>query len=192
MFTVDVRSNAAAFIEQMKTVYADGVRIATYRALNKVAPQVRTAAIAGIRATYKLTASTVRKQFSIRKAGPGNLSASVITSGRPLPLMAFAAKQVKGVVSVNVKGTRKVVEGAFIATMPNGKALVFMRAPGARTESRKGKRTALPIDQKFGISLPLTVTGPAINDAMVKVVDEKFPERLVHEFTRIAKQKGFL
>lgn len=196
MLSVDVRSNMAPFLAQMRETFKDGIPTATYRALNKVGDQAKTLAIREIRGTYRLKAKTVRDQFIVRKANSNLLTASVVASGRAIPLYAFNAKQVGSGVSVNVRGTKKVVEHAFIATIKNAngkdKVGVFMRQPGAKTKLIKEKRTALPINHLFAVSLPLAMANKAVSEGMVRIVGEKYPKIMIHEFERIAKQKGLM
>lgn len=59
MLSIDIRDNVSRYLPQMRAAYADSVSTAISRGLNKVASQVRTAAIAGSRGIYKLSARTV-------------------------------------------------------------------------------------------------------------------------------------
>jgi hypothetical protein len=165
---------------------------ATRIAINKVAEQVKTAASREIRAAgYKLKASVIKDGIKIIRATSGNLKAHVVATGKPVPLIEFAAREVKGKgVSVSVKEGRKLIQGAFIATMPNGKRIVAVRAPEAKHKKvMKGSKatwSALPIRQLFGPSVPAMIVNKAVEAALFRTYAEKFPKILHHEFKRLS------
>jgi hypothetical protein len=184
-FSVNVRSNADKAIFDLLSA-ASEVPEATVRALNKMADQVKVSASREIRAAgYGLKAADIKKALKVRRASKDNLTATVVASGRPLPLMQYGARQTSKGVSVNVSKGRKVIAEAFIATMPSGHKGVFVREPGARHKKvGQGKQAswhALPIRELFGPSVPGVLSNDAIQGAIQSLIMEKFPKLLDHE-----------
>jgi len=62
-------------------------------ALNRTAQQSKTAAGREIRKIYNVSASTVNKDMKVRYSQPRTLEARVISSGNPISLHNFGAKQ---------------------------------------------------------------------------------------------------
>jgi Prophage minor tail protein Z (GPZ) len=154
------------------------------RALNKVATTARAEAAREIKAQgYGLKVSLVKKALTIIRAHEGELFVYIRATGRPIPLMAFAARQVPSGVSVQVKYGRKVIPGAFIATMKSGHKGVFMRADGSRHMSRRARRGGpqLPIRELFGPSIPSQFGSEAIRAAIERTARERFPIVLKQE-----------
>ena len=89
---VDVRGSMAGIIADMEGVKRGVAEKALPRALNKVIAQVRTAAAREMRdAGYNLKVSDIKKGLSTYAATSGNLTAKVIASGRPIPLIKYGA-----------------------------------------------------------------------------------------------------
>jgi hypothetical protein len=151
---ISVRSNAKAVIAEINGLTYGGTRLATSRALNRAIGGVETDASREIRKTYRLKKATVDKSFSERRATPGALVAILVVSGRPLSLASFSPTQVKatrrsgGGVFVNIKGTRKLVPGAFIQTLSTKKGdeyqVVFKRVGKARYPIKALKTVDIP------------------------------------------------
>jgi hypothetical protein len=141
------------------------------RSLNRVAQSTKTEASRQIRDTYNVRKQTVDASFTVRLAHIDDLKATIRSSGRRLPIMEFAARQVaRGVSFAIKKGERKILTHAFLATMPGGHVGVFMR---------RGK-DRLPIDEKFTISVAEMFGARAIfNELQAFAV-----ERLGIEFPR--------
>lgn len=152
---------------------------ATVRALNRVADMAKTAASKEIRQTYRIKARDLSAMLKVRKASVRAiyLEAAVSASGRAsIPIVGFAARQTKKGVTVSVTrgGGRKLLPGAFIATMKNGKVGVW---------DRQGKKR-LPIKELFTIGVPYQFAARKTVEAMARIVRDKFPERLQHELDR--------
>lgn len=128
---------------------AKHVKPALARALTKTAQNVRTAASKAIREKRHLTAKAVNAAMTVRRASKARLIASVVVTGRPIPLKEYGARQGKRGTTVAVtRGARKrvVVSGikAFISDKLGGH--VFVRTGEPR----------LPIKKLFGPSIPST------------------------------------
>jgi len=180
--TVDVRGDMNTIIADMSHMKADIADKATVRALNKTAAQVKTNAARQIRDVgYQLKVGTIKRALTINKASAGKLTATVIASGRPIPLMQYGARQTAKGVSVSVLNGRKVIQQAFIATMPSGHTGVFIRTGNTHKKVVKRGRvqwSGLPIKELFGPSVPNGLANESVQQALQQLVEEKFPQIL--------------
>lgn len=163
--------------------------VAAPRALNKMADQVKVAAAREIRdAGYKLKVSDIKKGFKITRATASSLTSYVTASGKPIPLMAYGARPTAKGASVDVLNGRKVITHAFIATMPSGHKAVIVRVGNQHKKVAKGSRTVwsgLPIKQLFGPSIPDGMANAAVQEALQRLVTQKFPEILRQQIDRL-------
>lgn len=162
------------------------------RALNHTAAKAQTAASRQIRAVYNIRAKDVRAAMRRIRARFNNLTARIEITGAPLPLIAFGARQVKRGVSVQVlNGQRKVVNRAFIQTMPNGHKGVFARGNyGGGRFAFRSKRVSqkgndLPITELMSVAVPQTLSKESVMSAIARGVERDFPDRLQHELSRM-------
>lgn len=156
------------------------VRMATARALNKVTASGRTQASRQIRAIgYQMKSGDIKKAIVIsQRANQADLNTNLRGSGKPLPLIQFAARQTKVGVSVNVKSGRKVVPHTFIAVMPSGHRGVFVRIGTThRRRIKDGRRisTGLPIKELFGPSIKAAFANPDVQSSVKDTISERFP-----------------
>lgn len=193
MITVSCRSNMGDIVAQFEQAKRDMPK-AVASALNKMAAQVKTATSREIRAAgYNLKASTIKAGIRIQRASSGALSASVIASGRPIPLIEFSAIDThrNGVVVKVLRG-RKTIKDAFIVQLPNGRRAVCVRMPGAISKKvnkgGKAKWTTLPIRQLYGPALPDAMVNKAVGQALGALVAERFPKILAHEHEWLRKR----
>lgn len=170
------------------------VNKAAVRAINKTAMQARTEAVRQVRnAGYNIKASAIRQSFKLHRATKNNLTALLTATGKPIGLIDYGARQVASGVSVSVKNGRKIIRGAFLAKMKSGHVGVFVRVgKGHKTVIRNGKRikTGLPIKELFGPSVPAALSNQAVQNAVGKMIKQKFPKIFAHElqFARIGKR----
>jgi hypothetical protein len=167
-----------------------GVRsVAVPRALNKMIDQVKTSSAREVRdAGYKLKVGDIKKGLRIQRATASNLTAKVVASGRPIPLISYSARQTAKGVSVDVLHGRKVVAHAFVATMPSGHKAVMVRMGTTHKKKHKNERalwTGLPIKQLFGPSVPDGLANAAVQQALQRFVLEKFPKILQQQIDRL-------
>jgi hypothetical protein len=148
MLGIDVRSNAKAVIAEIDGLLYGGQRRAIARALNRAADGVHTDAALEIRAIYKVKKATVDKAFTTQRATPDSHVAIVTVRGRPLSLAGFDARQTRKGVTVNVKGTRKLIPGAFIRQLKDARGdeykVVFIRQGKARYPLKALKTIDVP------------------------------------------------
>lgn len=180
------------------TKLASGLRDkATTRALNKVAAQGKTAAGREIKQEYQISTRVISRSISLRRAGRGVLQALVVAEGKPLPMIAFNARQSKAGVTVQIKGKSITVPHAFIKSMKSGHRGVFARGgyKGAiqRTGEEFGRfkfgRGRLPIGELFTISVPKGFSNKVVQGKIMARVQEQFPKVLAQEINYLLLKK---
>jgi hypothetical protein len=173
---VSVASDVAAFRASVERLKSSQMNRAVAIALNRTADGVQTEAIRMIRDTHRILRREVARAFTIRRAYAGRLEAMVFASGRPLNVIGFEArpsqpggKRPKLGVSVNIKGTRKVIPGSFVVRIPNNGYLgVFMR---------KG-RSRFPIRAVTTVSVPGLFRRDIVSNAIAGVATDRFRTEL--------------
>ncbi|MBS0368422.1 MAG: phage tail protein [Proteobacteria bacterium] len=192
MLRIDVKTDVSRALEKLQGVKAAVKEKAVVRALNEVADQAKVRAAREIRAQgYNLKAATIKKAITITRAKPGVLVAVVRAVGRPVPLIQFDGRQDrKGRVTVKVKGGRKIVKDAFIATMPTGHRGIYVRQGDTHKKVRRNDRVrwyGLPIHELYGPSIPAVFGNQVIQEALEALVREKLPRILQHEIAFLTR-----
>lgn len=155
------------------------------RAINDTLAGVKTDASSEIRAVLTLKKSAVDATFKITKATQAKLSGLFQSTGSPVPLIEYGARQTKAGVSVQVKrgSSRSVITGAFIATMKSGHKGVFWREWHGHTKKpinrnipygKLPKIYRLPIAQRYGPRVPDILS----NEPVMAVVLDKAGDRM--------------
>lgn len=193
--TVSVKHNMHELLMELEAASREMRDTAVVRALNKTADQVKVQAARAVRdAGYGLKVGDIKKALRVQRASQGNLRATVIASGRPISLMSYGARQTSKGVSVNVQKGRKLIAGAFIATMPSGKQGVFVRDDGGkhRKVNNGGKVSwhQLPIRMLFGPAVPDGMANAAVQEALQKLIVERFPKLLQRESAWLSRKLG--
>ena len=168
------------------------------RAINKTLTGVRTDAVKEISNIITPTKKIIRSTISLHKATPYKLSGSVVSFGRPLPLLHYLAKPTKKGVSVKIKraGKRKLFKHAWIGSpSPGGKAhtRVLIRRVSPPHRTKASSKLPWKRMQKAGLipkaaRLPLdALAGPRVadifsNDAVFDAVSKKAWPRLKKNF----------
>lgn len=158
---------------------------AIQRALNKTAITARAQSARSIRdAGYDIKIGAIKDTFTLRRATDADLRAVVKSTGSPIPLIKYGARQTAKGVSVSVKQGRKVIAHAFIATMSSGHQGVFLRTDKSRKKvTRKGKTyySGLPIKELFGPSIPSAFANQTVQDQVIAAIKQRFPVVLRQE-----------
>lgn len=181
---VSVQQTARQFLASAEGLRGALKTRALVHSLNRAMQGVKTDASREIRATYRIKKSTVDRAFSEQRATPASLTAIVRVRGRPLSLAHFSPRVNKraGGVSVNVKGTRKVIRGAFLRTFVAragdesggyGYNVVFIREGKAR----------YPIKALKTVDVPGLFVMRDIHAAVRRGVQERFEK----EFSRLLR-----
>jgi len=179
------------------------VPIVLSRSINDTLAGVKTDASTEIRSVITATKTVVDKAMRINKSFPLYLQGSVEISGRPLPLIAYSARQTLKGVSVQVRKdrARKVIPGTFITTVRTaaqaeggyeGHEGVFWRKWHAGT-GKKGKNMGkkawkrmdpayrLPIEQRFGPRIPDIIENDPVMNAVLEKSDDRMHKNLDRE-----------
>ena len=190
MLKIHVALDTSAVISRFAEAKEKAAR-AVVRALNKTATTARAEAAREIRDVgYGLKIAAIKNAISIRRASDTELRAAVRARGRPTPLGKYGARQTKAGVSVAVLNGRKIIKGAFIATMKSGHHGVYVRVDSAagrkfggngrkgfkitRGRTRKHDRHGLPIDELFGPGIPQAFVNDTVQAALTAVIRERF------------------
>lgn len=178
---VNVSNHAHAFLASVERLKSQEMNRAIAIALNRTAVGVRSAAIDEIRKIYKVKHATLTKAFTVRRAYHGKLQSMVFASGRPLNVIGFGARQVRAGVSVDIKGARKVIPGAFIMSIrPPGadapvRAVFERKFIGARGGKRHGR---FPIRGVTTVKVPGMFSKDVVVDALRGVAVDRFTREL--------------
>jgi hypothetical protein len=147
-------------------------------ALNKSAVSVRAEAVRIIRRSYPgFKAGEIRRTMRIVRAHKANPTAVIRVSGRRTPLIAFSARQGARGTSVRIT-TRKLIRGAFIATMKSGHRGVFWRT---KERGRRGNQRLERIEQLHSLSVPQTIETEVVLDGLRKYGRERYRIELARE-----------
>lgn len=185
MISISVKLDISRALAKCDRISADVKDKAIVRAVNKTAAQVKVQSAREVRdAGYNLKIAQIKKAIQLKRAGKSDLVAVLKATGRPIGLINYGARQTKAGVSVQVKNGRKLIKGAFIATMPNGHQGVFIRKGVGHKKivvGGKARWSGLPIEELFGPSIPSAFMNKVVQDALKASVKEKFPRLLKHE-----------
>lgn len=110
----------------------------------------------------------------------------LVAKAKPIPLIAFGARQTRTGVSVEVtKGKRSIIRHAFIATMASGHKGVFMREGPKRrmAQGRYAGKMRQPIDERFSATV-----ASALGQAAPEVM-ERGKETFRTTFNRMMKAR---
>lgn len=197
MFRVNVQADVSGLMAQFDDI--KDPRPAVSRAINKTLTTTRAKTAKAIRdAGYKIKAAEIKAGISInRRATKSLLVGYVDAKGKPIPLIKYGAREDRrpgGGVSVDVLAGRKLIAGAFIATMPNGHKGVFvrigstahtaLRMTGKHSGIRRGKtqyKHGLPIQELYGPSVMAAFKNGNVQEAMESVARARFPIVLKQE-----------
>lgn len=202
--SINVHVDVSKAIAELRKQFYDPVNpnsnakfnLAIARAINHTLAKAKTAASRDIRSEYNVKAKELKSALAINKASRKWHEGMLIATGRPLPLIAFGARQTRKGVTVNVMGQRKLVRGAFIATMQSGHRGAFARGKysGYQFEFRnkriKKQGNDLAINELTTTSVPKMMQNNAVLTALQKGLEQDFPARLEHEMSRLLTRKG--
>lgn len=192
MLNISVKADISRAMAKLGNVRKEVMDKAVPRALNKVAAETKTESSRSIRnAGYKIKAGAIKKQIAIKRANRSELKAVVTASGKPIPLIAYGARQVGSGVSVSVKGSRKIIRHAFIAEV-NGHRGVFVRVGrGHKRVVKHGKVvwSGLPIKQLYGPSIPAVFGNDVIQQALRAKIKNRFPILFKHEIDYLSLRR---
>lgn len=210
-FSISINEMDRLAVEKMLAgLKGVGTRV-TVRAVNKTLSGVKTDASAAIRAEVTAKKAAVDDTFKISKASEANPSAYIASTGKPLALIDYSARQTNKGVSVQVRKdhTRKVVPGTFIDAMKSGHKGVFWRkwheTSGSQKSSKSDraimrsgfvwsaklkryisiawlpKKYRLPIEERYGPRVPDIMSNDPVMKSILAKADDRLHKNLVHE-----------
>ncbi len=189
---IDVHDNISAVLRRFDKVKADVLEKAIPRALNRTAEMATVQASRELRAQgYAFSAGEIKAAIRLSKASRARLTVVQRVGRRVKSLMEFSARQTKAGVSVKVHGARKVIKGAFIAQLRNGRTGVYVQDKAAgktvlRMSKTHGKGSvggwqSFPVRKLYGPSVGGSYATERMQQVMGRFILEKFSERLAHE-----------
>jgi len=139
---------------------------ATRSTLNKAARSVQAEAVRLIAKDVGVTQKTIREHLLLKRATLRTLYSSIETKPgqRRISVTRLKPRQTRKGVTYRTQGKRRLIPGAFIATMPQGGRIVV---------KRKG-RQRLPIIKLRTVTITRVFIKQAIKRAMHKVADERW------------------
>lgn len=182
---------------------ADAVR-AEVRALNRTIESVKVQASRALADDTGLTRRAVDRSLSVSRASFSAPEATLTVTGQRIPLIEFGARQTRRGVTYRMPARgRSLIPSAFIGRMRSGHVGVFRResAQGPlRPRRKRGGRRApaagvlmvgrLPIQERFGPSLPRVFVQDKIRAALEQHARATFDKTLAHEIQFIGSQRG--
>jgi hypothetical protein len=171
------------------------INLAIARAINHTLAKAKTAASREIRQEYNVKAKELKAGLSINKASRTFTEGMLIATGRPLPLIAFGARQTKKGVTVDVMGQRKLIRKAFIATMDSGHTGVFGRGKyngyqfDFRDKRVNKKGNDLAINELTTSSVPKMMQNNTVLKNLTVMFERDFSARLQHEASRLLSRR---
>lgn len=176
--------------KKLTAIEREAIPVSMSRALNRVTKTVHVQASRDVAKEMGLTVTTIKKALRIKKATPKHLVALIKTSGVPIGLIHFKARQIKKGVTAKAWGKRRLYKKTFIAlaktrddNVPDGlrptKEQVFVRKRGVGH---------LPIKKLYGPSIPKTLGDEAVMAGIHHVVRTTLPARFRHELAHRVTQ----
>ena len=145
---IDITGDLESLSRTMSRIERLVLPKAAVSAINKTGTKASTKAKRATNKTLGVTAKLAKKAYKVYKASLSDPSFALVGTGKPIPLIAFKAKQLKrkGVVAAPF-GKRRKFGGAFIASVKSGPA-VFRRRGVERGPLRELYGPALPVGMR--------------------------------------------
>ena len=185
---IEVRADQIERAQALLGHIPNAVPKAVVNAINRAAQGGRTDAVRKAREEYVIQAGRIRENIEIRQANSANLSASIISRGRPRALSYFkispdspAKHRPPDGVYVKVKSNGgKTIAKSFVAKMASGHVGVFNREGAKR----------FPIVERYGPSIPQMIGSDSVRAFVEEGAQRRLDERLDHEINRILRGYG--
>ena len=195
---IDVQDNIRDVLAGMERYKRDVVEKAIPRALNRTGEMARTDASRKLRDDgYNFTATEIKQAMSLLKATQGRLITSIKVKRKVKSLMQFSPRESKAGVTVRVHGQKKLISGAFIGQLRNGRQGVYVEDKAAgKTVVRRSKQYKrggrggwhdFPIRKLYGPSVGCAYSTDRIQQIMEQMIRTTFSDRLKHEITYLSR-----
>jgi hypothetical protein len=177
-----------SLLSGMKTV---GEKVLS-RSLNKTLTGVRTDASTEIRRELNAKKAAVDETFTLNKATIKKLSASIVSTGKPLALIDFVGtpQKTKGVSVLVKKGIkRKIIRVTVITTVGSRHKGVFWRNWHGMKKAKNSKikygalpeKYRLPMSERFGPRVPDVLSNPQVMDTVLKKASDRLHTNIESE-----------
>lgn len=197
MYGMDVHVMGLDELKRKLGTLAPAARDIMKTAVNETAKDTRKSLVDRARRTYMVKAGAFNKSMKLKKATKSSLTATLHSTGKPIPLRGFS--YVKHNVASRepakahqLRGRRNaplVVDGmkAFYARMPTGHTGLFHRVEGSAMQRRgtqtvRGKKRELKprekIVEKFGSSIPVMIGGTRVYDKTKPRIEKSLQQKL--------------
>lgn len=193
MITIKINAEDMAKVKKMLAGIPGAADRVCMRAINDGLAGMKTDASTEIRAEINLTKSVVDATFKTVKASVTSLSGVFTSTGKPVPLIEYGARQTTKGVSVQVKrgNPRSVIPGTFIAVVRSKQQMdqgieghkgVFWRVWHERQRKpfnrnfpygKLPKKYRLPIVQRYGPRVPDILSNEPVMAAVLKKADDR-------------------
>lgn len=178
MIGLDVKADIKKVERQLDATKRKHIPKATSRAINKAITKTRTEARRDVAKQMNIPQKRIKDSFSLKKASPTQLIATLFGRGNPIKLIYFnGTRQFKKGVKSAAYGVKRLYEGTFIATVGAGHKGVFRRKGDDR----------LPIKELYGPSVPKAMSEQTIQDKMDKVAKPTFLKEFKRQLDRVLK-----
>ena len=196
--TIDVRTNIQEVLARMERSKQDVVQKAIPRALNRTADMAKTAASREMRQDgYNFSAAEIKQAISIMRATNGKLVTTLRVRRKTKSLMEFSPRESKAGVTVKVHGQKKLIKGAFIGQLRNGRVGVYIEDKAAgktilrhAKQYKRGSRGGwhdYPVRKLYGPSVGGSYSTERIQQIMGRFIRDTFSERLAHEIKYLSR-----
>jgi hypothetical protein len=121
---IEVNKSDISDVEYMLRGIKNGAEKALVTSINATLTTTNTQAAKAVGSYLALTAKRIKKDFTLQKANFQNIKGAFVSSGDPIGIYQYAARQLKTGVSFKVlrKGKRQTLKHAFIAKGKSTKA----------------------------------------------------------------------
>ncbi len=172
-----------------------GVEKAIVSTINKSIYGAKTDSTKRVTQEYVIKQARVREVIQVLKASKNNLSARIISRGRPRALTYFKTnprdvprKRLKKLLRAQVKkGAGGPIKNAFLARMESGHLGVFHRTGKKR---KKDKTNLESIEQNYGPSIAQMLGAKSVVAYVEEKAQKRIEKNLNHEIERILKGYG--
>lgn len=175
----------------------DEAKKAMSRGINSTLTGVRTDGVKILKDHYALTATAIRKSWSIRKAAFKDPSGSISSKGTFIRLIEFGARQNTSGVSVKVLQTnpRATIKHAFIAKFGTKDQVYWRKYKGARKKPVAGRAYArmpfgyrFPIKALYGPRIQDYLGDPGIIGTLQRMAGDRLTKNMAHEVDYLISQ----
>lgn len=184
---VSISDKDAERAEMFLTSFGGQAQGAMRKSLNRAITGVKMDAAREAGKAYNIKPADVKKTFRKSNASGARLKATATFSGQRIPLYRFGAqparptkRRPKAGVTVQVKATRKVVRGGFVAKMKSGHVSLYKRSAAHR----------LPIRQLDGPAVPQMLNNLGVREKLQGAAAARFSRNLDHEMNYLIQKGG--